>query len=284
MKAKSGTRLSRSRAGDISIMIVLLLVCVFMSFPLVYLVVQAFKPLNEIFIYPPRFFVKNPTLDNFRLVGQLVQNSWVPMSRYIFNSVFIAVVGTVASVIISALAAYPLSKHRFPGKAFYSLLIVVMLLFRSEVTSIPSYVIIAKLGMVDTHWALLLPALAGTFGVFLMQSFMGQIPDSILEAARIDGASEYTIFWHVVMPAVKPAWLTLTLFSFQAMWNTTGTQYIYSEENKLLPVVLQQLASGGIARSGAGSAVALLLAIPPIAVFIVSQSSVIETMSHSGLK
>ena len=284
MKAKSGTRLSRSKAGDISIMIVLLLVCVFMSFPLVYLVVQAFKPLNEIFIYPPRFFVKNPTLDNFRLVGQLVQNSWVPMSRYIFNSVFIAVVGTMASVIISALAAYPLSKHRFPGKAFYSLLIVVMLLFRSEVTSIPSYVIIAKLGMVDTHWALLLPALAGTFGVFLMQSFMGQIPDSILEAARIDGASEYTIFWHVVMPAVKPAWLTLTLFSFQAMWNTTGTQYIYSEENKLLPVVLQQLASGGIARSGAGSAVALLLAIPPIAVFIVSQSSVIETMSHSGLK
>lgn len=284
MKAKSGTRLSRSKAGDISIMIVLLLVCVFMSFPLVYLVVQAFKPLNEIFIYPPRFFVKNPTLDNFRLVGQLVQNSWVPMSRYVFNSVFIAVVGTVASVIISALAAYPLSKHHFPGKALYSLLIVVMLLFRSEVTSIPSYVIIAKLGMVDTHWALLLPALAGTFGVFLMQSFMGQIPDSILEAARIDGASEYTIFWHVVMPAVKPAWLTLTLFSFQAMWNTTGTQYIYSEENKLLPVVLQQLASGGIARSGAGSAVALLLAIPPIAVFIVSQSSVIETMSHSGLK
>ncbi len=284
MKAKSGTRLSRSRAGDVSIMFVLLLMCVFMSFPLVYLVVQAFKPLNEIFIYPPRFFVKNPTLDNFRLVGQLMQNSWVPMSRYVFNSVFIAVVGTVASVIISALAAYPLSKHRFPGKAFYSLLIVVMLLFRSEVTSIPSYVIIAKLGMVDTHWALLLPALAGTFGVFLMQSFMGQIPDSILEAARIDGAGEYTIFWHVVMPAVKPAWLTLALFSFQAMWNTTGTQYIYSEENKLLPVVLQQLASGGIARSGAGSAVALLLAIPPIAVFIVSQSSVIETMSHSGLK
>jgi len=119
VKAKSGTRLSRSKAGDISIMIVLLLVCVFMSFPLVYLVVQAFKPLNEIFIYPPRFFVKNPTLNNFRLVGQLVQNSWVPMSRYVFNSVFIAVVGTVASVIISALAAYPLSKHHFPGKALY---------------------------------------------------------------------------------------------------------------------------------------------------------------------
>ena len=262
----------------------LVLVAAFMVLPLVYLVVQAFKPLNEIFLYPPRFFVTNPTLDNFRMVGQLTQTMWVPLSRYIFNSVFISVASTVGYIIIGSLAAYPLAKHKFPGRAAFSMLITIMLLFRSEVTGIPSYVIIAKLGMVDTYWALLLPSMAGTFGVFLMQSFMGQIPDSIIEAAKIDGASEWKIFGRIVMPSVKPAWLTLLLFTFQSVWGTTGTTFIYSEELKMLPVVLQQLTTGGIARSGAGSAIALILAIPPMLVFIISQSSVMETMSRTGLK
>lgn len=284
-RGKSGTRLSRSIGGDLAVILFLAIISVFMAIPLVYAIIQSVKPLEEIFAYPPKFFVKNPTFDNFISVYQLTQNLWVPLSRYLFNSLFISVVGTGVYVIIAAMTAYPLSKHRFPGKMLINLLVVWALLFRSEVTSVAQYIIISGLSMIDTYWSMLLPPLASTFGVFLMMQFMeGAIPDSVLEAARIDGASEYRIFFTIAMPAVKPAWLTLVIFTFQSMWNTTGVSYIYNESLKTLPSVLTNISTGGLARAGASAAVAVLLMIPPIAIFLISQSSVMETMSHSGLK
>lgn len=139
--------------------------------------------------------------------------------------------------------------------------------------------------MINTYWSLLLPPLAGTFGVFLMMQFMeSAIPDSVLEAARIDGASEYRIFYGIAMPAVKPAWLTLVIFTFQSFWNATGVSYIYDESLKTLPSILSNISSGGLARAGASSAVAVILLVPPIVIFIISQSSMTETMAHTGLK
>jgi putative chitobiose transport system permease protein len=282
---KRKRKLNRTWYGNSAIFLMLGMIGAFMALPLVYSVIQAFKPAEELFLFPPRFFVRRPTFENFGVVIQLTQIMWVPFSRYVFNSLFVSVLGTFVYIIIASLTAYPLAKHNFPGKTVMGAIIIWSLLFRPEVTGIPQYLVIAKLGLINSYWAILLPAFAGTFGVFLMRQFIvASIPDDTLESAKIDGAGEIRIYWSVVMPSVKPAWLTLLIFTFQGFWNATGIQYIYDENLKMLPTVLQQMAAGGIARAGAGAAVSLLLMIPPIALFIVSQSSILETMSHSGLK
>ena len=283
-KRNKKKKITRSLGGDLVILGFLGICGVFSALPLFYTVINAFKPLNELFLFPPRFFVRHPTIDNFTTMFQLVSNMWVPFSRYLFNSLFIAIIGTVLYIIIASMAAYPLAKHKFPGSVLLFQVVVSAILFRPEVTGIPQYIIISKLGMVNTYFAILLPIMAGSFGVFLMRQFMVTFPDDTIEAAKIDGCSEYKIFWSIIMPAVKPGWLTLAIFTFQGLWNTTGVQYIYKENLKVLPTVLSQIATAGIARAGAGSAVALFLMIPPIVFFVISQSSVIETMSHSGLK
>lgn len=277
-------RVTRSKGGNIAIFLFLLFFSVFMVLPIVYTVVTSFKPLNELFLYPPRFFVRYPTFDNFLMLTQFAQDMWVPFERYVFNSLFISAAGTAAYIFLASMAAFPLAKKRSKGIMIFFQVIVWAILFRPEVTMIPQYIIISKLGMVDTYWALILPVLASSFGVFLMRQNMMTIPDDTLESARIDGASDYRMFFSMVMPMVKPAWLTLIIFTFQQLWNTTGTQYIYNESMKSLTTVLQQIALGGITRAGAGAAVALIIMIPPIIVFVISQSSVMETMSHSGMK
>lgn len=285
MHREQRARLYRSRSGTFMIVLLMLLFCSFMLLPILYAILQSLKPIEEIFAYPPRFWVKNPTLDNFTQVFQLADNLWVPFSRYLFNSVLVSVLGTGLYIIIASMAAYPLAKATFPGSKIISLIIVWTMLFRGEVTAIPQYIIISSLKMVDTYAALLLPAMASTMGVFLMQQFMASaIPGETLEAARIDGASEFGILFKIVFPCVKPGWLTLIIFTFQSFWNSSGGTYLYSEELKMLPSVLSAISAGGIVRAGAGSAVAVLLMIPPIMIFIFSQSSIMETMSHSGLK
>ena len=256
-----------------------------MALPLYYSIIQSLKPIDELFAYPPRFFVKNPTLSNYKWAIKLAESSWVPFSRYLVNSIFISVVGTSVSVIISCLAAYPLAKTKVPGKGILTGLVVWMLLFSGEVTNIPRYIVVAKLGMIDTYWAILLPTFAGSFGVFLMRQFMtNSVPTALLEASRIDGAGEHRIFWQIVMPCVRPAWLTLIIFTFQSMWNATGGSYVYSEELKTLPTLLASIAGGGVARVGPGAAVGVIVVLPPIVIFLISQSSIMDTMAHSGLK
>lgn len=278
-------KLSRSAGGNLAVLFFLIIVAAFMALPAYYSIIQSLKPIEELFAYPPKFFVRNPTFSNYKFAIRLAGSSWVPFSRYLVNSIFVTVVGTGLYVIIASLAAYPLAKSKVPGVKFLSALVVWTLLFSDQVTAIPRYVVVAGLGMIDTYFAILIPAMAGSFGVFLMRQFMSNaIPDSVLEAARIDGAGEYKIFWRIIMPCVKPAWLTLIIFTFQSMWAATGGSYIYSEELKTLPSVLSTIAGGGIARSGAGSAVAVILMLPPVIIFIISQSSIMDTMAHSGLK
>ncbi|MBE5786350.1 MAG: carbohydrate ABC transporter permease [Clostridiales bacterium] len=277
-------RVSRSLGGNLAANLFLLIGGAFTALPLIYAILNSFKPLNELFLYPPRFFVQNPTLENYSGLMRLQQELLVPIERYAFNSIFISLVTTVGYVLIAALAAYPLAKHRFRGKIFLTQLVVFAILFRSEVTAIPQYVIMAKLGMVDSYWAVILPAMATSFGVFLMKQFMESIPAEILESARMDGAGEWRTLWTVVMPMVKPAWLTLVIFTFQGIWNNTGVQYLYTETYKTLPTALSQISSAGIARAGVASAIAVILMLPPILLFLISQGSVIETMAHSGLK
>jgi len=228
--------------------------------------------------------VAHPTLDNFVQLSQLLSNMWVPFSRYLFNSVVVTVSATIGNVIVSSMAAYPLAKHEFKGKKVINEIIVLALLFTPQVLYIPQYIIIANIGLVNNYLSLILPVVQLTLGTFLMVQFMQQVPVSLLEAARIDGAGEMKIWWEIVMPTVKPAWLTLMILAFQNIWSQTGNLFIYKENMKVLPSLTTQIQSGGLARAGASSAIMLVLMIPPIVLFQLSQKSVIETMATSGIK
>ena len=283
-RIKKTKRVNRSTGGNILVFIRLVVLGGFMLLPVLYTVVQAFKPMEELFIFPPRFTVQNPTLKNFKLIGQLVDNLWVPFSRYTFNSVFVSAAGTAGNVVIASMAAYPLAKNDFPGKKFLFKIVTVALLFSGGVLGLAQYIIMAKLHMINTYWALILPSVATPMGLFLMKQFMEGISTSLLEAARIDGMNEFQIYWSIVMPNVKPAWLTMIIFAFQGMWSMTGGNFIYKEELKMLPTALAQIQSGGIARAGVAAAANLLMFIPPVIMFLVTQSSIMETMAHAGIK
>lgn len=277
-------RRNRSLGGDIVLVLILGSFGAFSLFPLLYTVTSAFKPFSEIFIFPPKLTVDNPTLDNFFDLGTIVEDFAVPLSRYIFNTLTITGLGTFGTVMLGAMAAFPIAKYQFPGSKVMSSLIVYALMFSTSVTAIPNYLIMSSLHIIDTYWAVILPAVGGTLGLYLMKNFMVPVPDEMLEAAKIDGASEFGIFFRIVMPLCKPAWITLIILSFQQMWGTTGGIFIYSEELKPLSYVLSQLVSGGISRTGVASAVSLIMILVPISVFVVSQSNVIETMATSGIK
>jgi len=277
-------KLNRSHGGNFLIFLLLAIFAVFMGLPLWYNIVSAFKPPEEIFLFPPRLYVTNPTERNFTQLFQLVTNLTIPFNRYLFNSVFISVVSTTLCVMIGAMAAYPFAKKEFAGKKILWKLIMTTLLFSGGVTAIPSYIIKAKLGLINTYWVLILPSIASPLQMFLMRQFMLQVPDEILESARIDGASEFRIFLHIVMPNVKPALLTVVVLAFTSIWNTGSNGVVYDEALKLLPSALGQISAGGIARTGVTAAATLLLLIPPILAFIVTQSKMLQTMAHSGIK
>ncbi|NIK77221.1 ABC-type glycerol-3-phosphate transport system permease component [Paenibacillus castaneae] len=277
-------RVNRSFMGSFSLFILLAIFGAFMILPLIYAINNAFKPLDEIFMFPPTLFVRNPTMNNFIDLINLLGNSWVPFSRYIFNTVFITGMGIIGHVLLASAAAYPLAKHKFPGQKLMFTVVVLSLMFTPAVTAIPTYMIMSWLGLIDSYWAVIIPAFAYSLGLYLMKQFMEQIPDVLLEAAKIDGASEYRIFWTIVMPNVKPAWLTLIILLFQILWGSDGNGFIYSEQLKSLHFAANQIVQGGIARAGAAAAVALILMSVPITLFVFSQSRIIETMATSGMK
>ena len=277
--------LSRSAGGDFGITIFLIILGVIMFLPLYYVVIQSFKPLDELFYYPPKFYVINPTWDNFTSLFTLMSESWVPFSRYIFNTVFITFCGTFGNLVLSSLCAYALSKIPFPGRKFFFQLVEKSLMIGSTVGGIITFIIISWLGLMDNYLAIILPAWASTLGLYLMKNFMdSNISTSILESARLDGAGEFRTFWSIAMPMVKPAWLTLIIYSFQGLWNAGASIYIHSEELKTLNYAITQILSAGIVRSGAQAASGVIMMAVPIIVFVVSQSKIIETMGTSGMK
>ncbi len=277
--------LNRSRFGNVLVYILLILMGAFLALPLVYALVTSLKPYEEIFIFPPRFYVVRPTLDNFRDLFQLCSQSLMPFSRAVFNSVLVSLAVTVVHVLLSSMAAYPLAKNDFPGKNILFSIIVGSLLFVGQVTALPQYILMSKMGIVNTLWAVILPNIGSSMGLFLMKQFMEQIPASIIEAPRIDGASELDIAFRIVFPNVRPAWLTLGLLIFQSAWNNTGATVLFDDANKLLPTVLSEITSENLlARAGVGMAATVFLMIPPIVFFIVSQSKVVKTMAFAGIK
>jgi len=275
---------NRSFWGDLGIYIMMAIVAFAMAFPLIFSVSSSLKPLDELFRFPPKVLPQHPTLDNYSDLLVVLGQSWVPFSRYLTNTVFITVVGTFGHVVVASMAAFVLAKYDFPGGKFFFNVVVTALMFSGYVTGIPNYIIMSKLHMIDTYWAIILPAFAAPIGLFLMKQFMEGIPDVLIEAAEVEGASQIRIFWSVIMPNVKPAWLTIIIFSVQNLWNTNAATVIYTESKKTLVYALQQIQAGGIARTGVAAAVTVIVMVVPISIFILSQSQILETMASSGLK
>ena len=275
---------NRSVAGDIGIYILLIIIGAAMVFPLVFQVGASLKPLDEFFRFPPPVWPQHPTTDNFSDLFVTMGQSWVPFSRYLVNTVFITVVGTFGHLVIASMAAFVLAKYQFPGGRTFFAVVTTCLMFSGYVTGIPNYLIMSRLGMIDTYWALILPAFAAPIGLFLMKQFMEGLPPALIEAATIDGASTFGVFWHIVMPNVKPAWLTMIIFSVQSLWNTSAATVIYSEAKKTLVYALTQIQAGGIARTGQMAAAQVIIIAVPIIIFILSQSRILETMASSGIK
>ena len=277
-------KFNRSLGGSITLFLLLSILATVMFMPLVLIVNNAFKPLDELLMFPPRFFVRNPTTGNFSDLAMLMQNTWIPLSRYAVNTVIITSIGTVGHLLFASMAAYPLAKCKFRGRNLLFSMVVLSLMFSAEVTAIPNYMIVTALGFNNTYGAIIIPAFATSIGLFLMRQFMTQIPDSLIESARLDGASEFRIYANIVMPNVKPAWLTVIILMFHSLWATTGGVFLRDEALKPLSFALNQIVGGGIARQGSGAAVALIMMIPPIVFFLVSQARIMETMATSGMK
>lgn len=278
-------RFTRSTAGNIGYFTILILAGIFTVLPLFYCVITSFKPLDELLIFPPRFYVQRPTLASYRAIPPLLSNLQIPVSRYLFNTVLITVVTTFVTIFFGSLSAFAFSKSRLKIKNVFFTLIQMMMLYNGTTLGVPLYLIYSKLGMVDTYWVYILPAIPSAVNCFLMKQFMdSSINDSLLEAARIDGAGVFGMYWRIVMPILKPAWMTVLLFSFQAMWSTASGGTIFSEDLKTISEVTSSIAAGGIARQGSSMAISVILMIPPILVFVFTQSNVMETMSSSGIK
>ena len=277
--------LNRSVGGDLGINVFLVIMGAFMFLPMFYMVLQSFKPLDELFYFPPRFFVRNPTLKNYSDLLMLMGTSWVPFSRYIFNTIFITFCGVMGQLVFASCTAYALSKIKFPGRNFFFSIIQYSLMINSTVGGIAGFIIISSLGWMDSYLAIIVPAWGTTLGLYLMKQFMeSNISDEMLESARIDGATEFRIFWSIAMPMVKPAWLTLIIMSFQGLWQSGSSIYIHSEQLKTFSYAIGQILTTSIARAGAANASGVIMMIVPIFVFVISQSNVIETMGSSGMK
>ena len=280
----SNRRAGRKIGGTIAITLFLLILGLFMILPIWLMVVNAVKPVNEMFIFPPKWYTLNPTLDNFKDTYRVLGQMWVPFSRYVFNSAFVTAAVTVLQCVFASMAAFCLAKVDFPGRKFINAVIVLSLLYNSNVIYLMQYMVMSELNMINKISALILPAAASSMGLYLMRQSMTSVPDAMIEAAKVDGANLFTICWRIVIPNQKPALMTTAIFAFQGAWNITGGSVVYDESLKTLPTVIQQAASAGISRQGVTMAAAVILFLPPVLFFILAQSQVMETMAHSGIK
>lgn len=268
---------------------ILIPMAMFVALPILFIVSHAFKPTNELFAYPPRFFVRVPTLDNFRNLVELASTSGIPFSRYLFNSVLVTVVGVALSILVTSMAAYALSKLKFKGKKLLFEINTIALMFVPIAVTIPRYLTISRMGLIDSYLVLILPLIAIPVGLFLVKQFIDQTPNELIESAKIDGASEMEIFIKIIMPIIAPAIATVGILSFQLIWNDVvgPSLYINSESMRTLSFYFSTLAArtgNPVAGQGMMAAASLIMFVPNILMFIFLQSRVMNTMAHSGLK
>jgi ABC-type glycerol-3-phosphate transport system permease component len=269
--------------------LILIPMAVFMLLPIVYLVSQAFKPIDELIQFPPRFLVRKPTWDNFINLFRAASSTGVPMARYLFNSIFITVISIFTTLLLTTSTAYALSKKEFKLKKSMFRINQTALMFVATAVAIPRYLVIDIIGLNDAFMVHVIPYLAMPIGLFLVKQFIDQVPDELIEAAKIDGANDWHIVKNIIIPLIKPALATVAILTFQFIWNSTESSnfYIITETKKTFAFYLTTLTANqavSIAGAGLQAAASLIMFIPNLVIFVIMQSNVMDTMSHSGIK
>lgn len=286
-----GTKINPSRFhhSQLKFYAILIPLAFFMMLPIVFIIMHAFKPIDEIFAFPPRFFVQKPTMDNFRDLLYMTSTSGIPFSRFIFNSLLVTLSVMFFSVLISAIAAYAMSTMKFKLRKVFFEVNTLALMFVPLAVQIPRYLIIDKTGILDTYFAHILPLLSMPIGLFLLKQFIDQVPGELKEAAVMDGATEFMVFRKVIVPVIKPALATVAILAFQAVWNNieTSSFYVNDEGIKTLAFFMNSIVSqtgNNVAGQGMAAAASLIMFVPNLIIFIILQGKVMNTMAHSGLK
>lgn len=278
-------KLFRIKFSDIPIIVLMIAYLFLTSLPILYTIFTAFKPLDEMFVYPPRWFPKNPTFTNFSMMSDLLEEMVMPISRYIFNSVVYCIAMVFFVVIVSFLAAFSMTKIRPKGSEKMVGILIFALSLSGPAAGVANFIIIEKLGLINTFWALILPGMASSTYVFLMRQFLVSMPESYVEAARLDGASEWSIVWKIGFPYAKPAVAAVAVYQFMASWNDSTGPFLYLTEPDLMTLPFAVTTFGGtLTTAGASAAISLLMLIPSTIVFVVLQRGIMTTMAFAGLK
>ena len=284
-----GTKINPDRFDKSQIKFYLILVplALIMVLPILFIFAHALKPMNELFEWPPKFYAKRPTLDNFVNLFRETSASGIPFSRYLFNSITVTAIGVTATIFITSMSGYALSKLRFKLKEPLFKINQMALMFVPVAVIIPRYLTIATTGITNTIFAHILPPLAFPVGLFLVKQFIDQVPQELLEAAKLDGANDFQIYLRVILPLIKSALATVGILAFQTFWNNveTSSLFVTSEAKRTLAFYLSTLATNStVAGQGMAAAAALLMFLPNLVFFIIVQSKVMDTMAHSGIK
>lgn len=274
--------------NQIPMYLVLVPLAIFMAIPIVFIINHAFKPIEELFAFPPRFLVENPVMDNFIRLARQASAGGISISRYIFNSLIVTVAVVFLSMAMSSMAAFALSKLRFRMKSTLMEINNLAMMFVPIAVIIPRYLLVDSLGMINTYFAHILPLVAMPVGMFLVKQFTDQVPDSLIEAAIVDGAGYFKVYRKIILPMIRPALATVAILAFQSVWNNTETSTMYTnkESMRTLTFYMGTLSSNtnSVAGQGMAAASSLIMFLPNLILFILCQSKVMNTMAHSGIK
>lgn len=281
---------TRFEKDQIKIVLLVLPLVIITGLPIIFIVFHAFKPMEELFAFPPKFITTNPTLDNFRKLFKASRTAGIPLSKYIFNSILITLSVVFSSLIFSTSAAYALSKLRFKGRVAMLQINQFALMFVPVAVMIPRYLVVNVMGLTDTYWAQILPLIPLPVALFLVKQFVDQVPQSLIEAAYMDGAKEVHIYTRIIIPLIKPAIATAAILVFQQVWTNleASNYYVNSEGLKSLAFYMNTLTSttttNTVAGQGIAAAASLIMFLPNLVLFCILQKNVMNTMAHSGIK
>lgn len=288
--AYKGKRINPTKfeRGQIKIIVILLPLVIFMALPIIFIINHAFKPMEELFRFPPTFFVRSPRLENFTRLIKFSRTSGTPMSRYVFNSLLVTVLTVGLSLLFTTMTAFALSKIKFKGRNLMMQINQIALMFVATAVLIPRYLVICKLGLIDSVWAHVIPLIAMPVALFLVKQFVDQVPDSLIEAAYMDGATDFHVYLKVILPMIRPAIATAAILVFQQVWTNmeTSNYYINDDSMKTLTFYMNSLANANnsVAGQGMAAAASLIMFLPNLILFIILQRSVMNTMANSGIK
>ena len=287
--AYKGHKITPKKFEVIKIFLLVLPLVILTGLPIVFIIFHAFKPMEELFAFPPKFITTNPTLDNFRKLFKASRTAGIPLSKYVFNSLLITVSVVFLSLFFSTAASYALSKLKFKGRNMMMQINQFALMFVPVAVMIPRYLVVNTMGLTNTYWAHILPLIPLPVALFLIKQFVDQVPQSLIEAAYMDGATEIHIYFKVVLPLIKPAIATAAILVFQQVWtNMEASNYYVNDEGlKSLAFYMNTLSSGTgntVAGQGVAAAASLIMFVPNLVLFCILQKNVMNTMAHSGIK